>query len=108
MLAGLDPAIEWTEAEGVPLAGTYHGPEAVMTEVLMRLATEWVDFQTAPEEFIDGGDAIVVLGRYSGTYKITGKSFQAQFAHVWRIRDEKAIRYVQYTDTALVQGALQP
>ena len=108
MLAGLDPRIEWTEAEGFPLAGTYHGPNAVMKEVLMRLATDWVDFQTVPVEFIDGGDAIVVLGHYSGTYKITGKSFRAPFAHVWKIHNKRAVRYVQYTDTALVQRALQP
>ena len=28
----LDPQIEWTEAEGFPLAGTFHGPEAVVKE----------------------------------------------------------------------------
>ena len=108
MLAGLDPRIEWTEAEGFPLAGTYHGPNAVMKEVLMRLATDWMDFQTVPDEFIDGGDDIVVLGHYSGTYKITGKSFRAPFAHVWKIHNKRAVRYVQYTDTALVQRAIQP
>jgi ketosteroid isomerase-like protein len=37
----LDPAIEWTEAEGFPLAGTFHGPDAVIKGVLMRLAGEW-------------------------------------------------------------------
>ena len=59
-----------------------------------------------PSEFIDGGDNVVVLGKYSGTYKATGKSFQADFAHVWTIRDGKAVKFVQYTDTALVQKAL--
>ena len=103
----LDPQIEWTEAEGFPLSGTYRGPEAVLTGVLMSLVTEWTDFETTPEEFVDGGETIVVLGQYSGTYKATGKSFQAPFAHVWKVRDGRAIRYVQYTDTLLVQQALQ-
>lgn len=103
----LDPQIEWTEAEGFPLGGTYRGVEAVLKGVLMRLATDWEGFQTTPDEFIDGGETIVVLGHYSGTYKATGKSFQAPFTHVWKVHDEKAIRYVQYTDTWLVQQALQ-
>ena len=102
-----DPQIEWTEANGFPLAGTYRGTEAVLKGVLMRLATDWENFQTVPDEFIDGGQTIVVLGNYSGTYKATGKSFRAPFAHVWKVRDGKAIRYVQYTDTLLVHQALQ-
>ena len=50
--------------------------------------------------------AIVVLGKYSGAYKATGKSFQADFAHVWNIREGKAIRFVQHVDTLLVHRAL--
>ncbi|MBC7930201.1 MAG: DUF4440 domain-containing protein, partial [Rubrivivax sp.] len=57
---------------------------------------------------IDGGDAVVALGRYGGKYKATGKSFQANFAHVWKIREGKAVEFVQYTDTLLVRRALQP
>ena len=60
-----------------------------------------------PDEFIDGGDTIVALGKYSGTYKRTGKSFQANFAHVWKMSDGKAISFVQYVDTLVVHRALQ-
>jgi ketosteroid isomerase-like protein len=60
-----------------------------------------------PDEFVDGGDTVVALGKYSGTYKRTGKSFQANFAHVWKMSDGKAIRFVQYVDTLVVQRALQ-
>ena len=103
----LDPQIEWTEAEGFPLAGTYHGPDAVVRGVLMRLAAEWTDFQTAADTFVDGGETIVVLGHYLGTYKATARSVRAPFAHVWTVRDGRAIRYVQYTDTWLVRQAVE-
>ena len=108
VLGFLNPEIDWTEAEGFPYAGTYHGPRAVLEGVFMRLGSEWNDFAAVPDEFIDGGDTVVVLGKYSGTYKATGKSFQANFAHVWTVQDGKAIRFLQYVDTLLVHRALQP
>jgi ketosteroid isomerase-like protein len=103
----LDDDIAWTEAEGFPYGGTYHGPNSVLDNVFMRLATEWDAYAAVPTEFIDGGDTVVVLGTYSGTYKATGKGFRAGFAHVWRIKDGKAVRFIQYTDTLLVDKALK-
>jgi len=104
----LDPGIEWTEAEGFPLAGTFHGPQEVVRRVLMKLAEDWQNFETTPDEFVDGGAVIVALGHYSGTNRATNRSFRAPFAHVWRVRDGRAVRYVQYTDTWLMQQALRP
>ena len=108
VLGLLSPDIEWTEAEGFPYGGTYTGPDAVLSGVFMRLGTEWDDFAAAPDEFVDGGDSVVALGQYSGVYKATGKSLRANFAHVWKLKDGKAVRFTQYVDTLLVQRALQP
>jgi hypothetical protein len=107
VLGILDTNVAWTEAEGFPYAGTYIGPNAVLEGVFMRLGTEWYGFAAVPAEFIDGGDIVVALGKYSGTYKATGKSFQADFAHVWKFRDGKVVQFTQYTDTLLVNRALQ-
>jgi uncharacterized protein len=41
----------------------------------------------------------VVEGRYRGTVKATGMPVDAQFAHVWHLRDGKVVRFQQYTDT---------
>ena len=108
VLGFLSPDIEWTEAEGFPYGGTYVGPDAVLSGVFVRLGTEWDDFAARPDEFVDGGDSVVALGQYSGTYKATGKSFRANFAHVWKVKDGRAVRFTQYVDTLLVQRALQP
>lgn len=107
VLAVLSPDIAWTEAEGFPYGGTYHGPNGVLSGVFMRLGTEWEAFAAVPDEFIDGGDSIVVLGKYSGKYKATGKSFQANFAHVWKMQNGKAAQFIQYVDTLLVHRAVQ-
>ena len=108
VLGFLSPDSEWTEAEGFPYGGTYVGPEAVLQGVFMRLGTEWEGFAAVPDEFIDGGETVVALGEYSGTYKATGKSFRANFAHVWKVKGGKAVRFTQYVDTLIVQRALQP
>ena len=107
VLGLLSPEIDWTEAEGFPLGGTYHGPKAVLEGVFMRLGSEWEGFAAVPDEFIDAGDTVVVLGKYSGKYKKTGKSFQAPFAHVWKMQDGKAAQFIQHVDTLLVHRALQ-
>lgn len=104
----LDPDVQWTEAEGFPYAGTYTGPDAVLNGVFARLGSEWEGFRVVPNEFIDGGDTVVVLGRYAGTYNETGKSFEADFAHVWTLRNGKAVRFRQLVDSAFVQEALRP
>ena len=107
VLGFLSPDIEWTEAEGFPYGGTYKGPNAVLEGVFMRLGTEWDGYSAIPDEFIDAGDIVVVLGKYSGKYKATGKSFLADFAHVWMVREGKAVKFVQYTDTLKVHQALE-
>lgn len=106
VLAAMDEGIEWREAEGFPYGGTYHGPEAVLEHVFAKLAGEWDDFRAVPESYVDGDSVIVALGEYSGTYTETGKRFQAPFAHVWWLEDGKAVRFQQFTDTALARAAV--
>lgn len=63
--------------------------------------------QSLYEASADGGETVVVLGRYSGTCKATGRAFRAPFAHVRTVRDGRAVRYVQYTDTLLAHRAVE-
>jgi uncharacterized protein len=75
--------------------------------VFAKLGSEWDGYAARPHEYVDGGERVVALGQYSGTYKATGKSFEAPFAHVCEVRDGKITRFMQYTDTVLVQRALE-
>ncbi len=107
VLSTMAADIEWTEAEGYPYAGTFIGPDAVVEAVFVKLATEWEGYQAIPERLIAEKDTVVVLGHYSGKFLATGKSFRAPFVHVWTVRDGKLATFVQHTDTAVVQRALQ-
>jgi ketosteroid isomerase-like protein len=108
VLGAMSPDIVWNEAENFPYAdgNPYEGPEAILGGVFARLGGEWDGFAPVPEEFLDAGDSIVVLGRYRGTCKATGTPIHAQMAHVWRVRDGKAVRFQQYADTHQVVRAM--
>lgn len=106
VLAGFDENVEWTSAEGAPYPGTFRGPHAILTNIFARLGGEWDGYRAEPAEFLDAGENIVVLGRYSGNYKATGRSMSAAFAHVWTVRDGKVTKLRQYADTRKIAEAL--
>jgi ketosteroid isomerase-like protein len=100
--------IEWREAENFIYAdrNPYRGPEAVLEGVFMRLASEWADFKVTPEEWLDAGNHIVVLGTYSGRHKESGREVRAQFAHIWGVTHGRVARFQQYTDTKQFADAI--
>lgn len=102
VLATLDGAIEWHEAEALPNGGVYRGIEEVRRAVFGQLDGDWEGFEAVPERFLEAGaDGVVVLGRYRGTSLRTGARLDVPFAHVWAFRDGRAVRFDQFTDTAL-------
>ena len=108
VLSLLDARIEWTEAERFPYYnGTWRSPQAVLDNVLKPLAADWAGFSAKAHEFIAEGDRVVALGTYSGTFKKTGRSFSAAFAHVWTVRGDRLAGFNMHTDTAKVLEAVQ-
>ena len=101
VLGAFDPAIEWREAEGYSFSGgnPYVGPQAIAEGVFQRLGTELGDFRVAVQNMIESGETVVVEGRYTGTVKETGTQLDAQFAHVWEVKNGRVKRFQQYTDT---------
>lgn len=101
-----DPNIEWTLPDSLPFGGVHVGRDSVAKDVFSRLREDFDNFSVAPNEFIDAGDRIVVLGDLSGTIKNTGKEFRTGFAHVWTIKDGIAKKMVEYADASVVQEAM--
>ena len=105
VLGALDPKIEWVEAAGSAYAGTYTGPDAVLSGVLARLADEWNPFHVAPDRIVADRDTVIVVGTYTGTHNASGRSVRARFAHVWELRDSNIIAFEQIADTAKINEA---
>jgi ketosteroid isomerase-like protein len=109
VLAILDPAIEWHEAESNPYkpdGKAWVGGDAVVANLFMRLGTEWDGFTVTPQSFHDAGDVVVAECRYTGVFKETGRGIDAQACHVWHFNDGKATHFQQYVDTAQLQEAM--
>jgi len=108
LFAAMDPAITWNEAEGNPLAdgNPYVGPQVIGEGVFGRLLGAIDSFTAVPGTFIDGGDYVVVLGRYGGTMKSGGATLDSPFCHVYRFQGDKVVTFQQYTDTAQWKGLM--
>jgi len=98
--------ISWTEAKGFPYGGTYIGVDEIMKNVFTRLATEWINYKIVPEDHLADGDSVVAYGHYSGTYKKTGKYFEARVAHLWKLQDGKIKSFEQFVDSQTVNEAI--
>jgi uncharacterized protein len=101
VLADMHDEIVWEQAQGLPHGGVYHGLAEVRRNVFEPLDAEWwSEFHAVPHQFVDGGDEIVVIGRYTGRAKETGRELDVPFVHVWTLADGKAVRFRQFLDTA--------
>jgi uncharacterized protein len=76
--------VQWTEAEGFPITGTFVGPQAVLEGVFMRLGEIGDEFKVSPEQLIAEGDTVVVLGNYIWKRKSNGQPASVKMAHVHR------------------------
>jgi uncharacterized protein len=108
VLADMHPDIEWHQAQGLPHGGLYHGTAEVRRNIFDPLDEQWWDeFSADAEEFLDAGADVVVVGRYRGIAKATGKQLDVPFVHIWTVQDNKATRFRQFLDTAGWVNALE-
>lgn len=109
VLGAMSPDIRWHQAESNPYRPSgepWIGPDSVLSNLFMRLGAEWEGFTVQPKSFHDAGDSVIVEGRYTGSFKPTGKSLNVQFCHVWNVRDGKLTKFQQYVDTAKLQEGM--
>jgi uncharacterized protein len=88
------------------LGGSYEGPEAMLRRCWAPVFA-LLDVRPVPDEYLPAGaDRVVVIGRYLGTARPTGRPLSAAFAHVLRFADGLVTELVQITDTQRWHEAL--
>jgi uncharacterized protein len=95
----MHPEIEAHDPPEVPDATIYRGREAVRRD-WEETAGLFEDFSIDVEKSFDRGDEVVVLLRFRGRGRDSGAEVEAPMAHVWTIRDGKAIRLRQFLNRA--------
>ncbi|MEQ8422157.1 MAG: nuclear transport factor 2 family protein [Arenibacter algicola] len=109
VLGLMHPTIAWNEAESNSLAvgNPYIGPDAIVEGVFANLGAKHEHFGLQDVK-IHGMNNNMVLAtlRYDAKVKATGKSYNAQAAHLWTLNDDaKIIAFQQYVDTKKLADA---
>lgn len=108
MLEFVDESVVWAipGPESVPHYGERRGHDGVK-KFLADLASA-LDFEGfEPQEFIPGGDKVVVIGRETVRAKPTGRRVENPWVMVFTVRRGKVTNFVCYENTAAVAEALR-
>ena len=95
---------EGSNDDRVPGAGTHEG-RAQALGALGEAVAPFETFSSEPDEFIENGDTVVVLGHTEARTK-SGNDVKVPFVHVWRMESGKIKRGQLLTDTSVVLEAI--
>jgi uncharacterized protein len=98
-LAVLDPQIQWVHPAGLPYGGTHQGLAGVQ-EVLGLWGETYEEMQVIPEETLDAGDSVVVVGRYRVRPR-GGEDLETWFVNIFDLAGGKVTRFRDYSDKAV-------
>ncbi len=99
----LDPDVVFDTPEGQAYVGGHHvGRDAATRNVWGRLAQDWdpINAEVADMTALSDG-RVLATGRYRGTLKSNGSRLDAAFAHLWTVKDGRALYLKVFTDTAI-------
>jgi ketosteroid isomerase-like protein len=105
-LALLDPEVEVHDRPEIPDPQIYRGRDGALASLNASRAT-FAGLDLVPEEFLDAGDRVVVVFRFRGRGRESGIEVDERLAHLWTIRDGRAIRMEVHSsrDAALEAAA---
>ena len=98
--------IKWEIINGFPYGGEYNGLSSVMEDFFGKVIQHFEFWNDLPDEFIDAGDKIIVLGHYKTRAKGADSDVMPSFAHLWTVDNGMITRLQQYTDTTVLSEAL--
>jgi ketosteroid isomerase-like protein len=102
----LDADIDWRVPGVAPWAGEGRGLEHVQT-FFQKLGSSAAFERFEPRSFVADGDTVVVLGYEEGTFRATGRRWQAHFTHSFQLAGGKITAHREYIDTQAIAEALR-
>jgi ketosteroid isomerase-like protein len=107
MLAGFTHDIIWTESASSPTPGTFVGPHAVRTEVLLRCGEFFSDLRMQISSMHECSDHIIVVGDYQAVPQSGHQPFRMRTVHLWTLRDGRIASFEEVTDTSNAYRAVR-
>src|SRR5438034_10529120 len=92
MLEVADPDVEWKQVEEPAAARGYEG----VARAMVRWNEMWENPRIEAEEYIDGGDRIVVLIRHRGRGKASGIEIDMASYHLFTVRGGRIVSMHEY------------
>jgi len=98
----IDDELEYVNPPYAVESGTRQGRSA-----LSKIRDVYPDFHVEPEQFIDAGDDVVVIGIARGT-SVSGVEAQWRQGYVWTVAGGQAVRFQWFNDPAEALDAVGP
>ena len=106
VMSHLADDIVWIVADNSPLAdrSPYRGLAEMRSGVFDRLTAGFDKLVFDADEIFEcgGGDKVVALGYYYLRFSGQVEERKAQVAHIWTMREGRAVKFQQYLDTLQV------
>ena len=106
-LAVTAPDVEWHESSALPDAGVYRGRDALRA-FLEDFLESWERFHQVVEEVVVEGDRVALMIHLAARGRGSGADVDARYAHVWTLRDGRAVRVDAYYDRDAALRAIRP
>ena len=105
IFAMLHPQVEFYQSALLPWGGAYRGLEEAKRYFTTLVAH--VESRVDIDTIIDADEHIVAVGHSRGRIKANGNAFEVAVAHVWTMRQGKALRFENYLDIPPMLHALE-
>lgn len=89
---------EWGWSAEFPGLDGVRRDNEVPNSRLRTWLSPWDHWECEAEGYVERGEDVVVLTRYRGRGKGSGAEVDVEGAHVWKLRDGKAIRLEVFAD----------
>ena len=100
ILAMLSPDVEWGEPANPfnPAGGTRHGHAGFLEWLNIGRQSEEI-LELEPRKFLSDSDSVAVVGNTKCLAKLTGKTYETNFVHLFTFKDCKIVRFEEFFDT---------
>ena len=108
IVARVSNDVDWRHAGGpeIPYGGAYKGPAGV-GDFFTRIGASLDVLNWEPGHVLLAGNEVVATGKWSAKAKPTGRTFAADWAMVFGVRDGAIVSFRVVEDTAKVAAAFR-